>query len=286
MAEDASILVRGARKSFGKVQALRGVDLTIRRGTIHCLLGPNGAGKTTLLRILAGATKADEGTAEILGMAMPRQSRAVRSRLGYMPQVPAVYGDLTVRANIRFFARAHGIPHRDPRIGEILAMAELEGMAERRVDTLSGGFRQRCSLACAMVHQPDVLLLDEPTAGMDPLLKTGFWNHFRRLASEGRTILISTHLMDEPLLCDRLSVLRNGLMLVEDTPERILARGRTRVRIRRGGEEVCREIGSHPEDLPGSLREHGLSEDITSIALEQDSLEEILVRLIHTAPAE
>ncbi|MBI2861933.1 MAG: ABC transporter ATP-binding protein [Chloroflexi bacterium] len=207
-------------KSFGPIQALRDLDLAIQSGETYGLLGPNGSGKTTLIRILAGLLLADQGEALVLGYRMP--NREALTQVGYMTQATALYPDLTVRENISFFAALYGGVSR-ARLDEVIALVELEGREDSLLGTLSGGMKQRVSLACALVHRPRLLLLDEPTVGIDPQLRAGFWNHFHQLNREGITILLSTHVMDEAERCDRLGMLRDGQLLAEGKPEEIKA---------------------------------------------------------------
>ncbi len=203
---------RELHKHFGSIRAVDGVDLSVRAGEIYGLLGPNGSGKTTLIRLLVGLQRATAGEAVVLGHTMP--NKAVLARVGYMPQASALYTDLTVQENIAFFAAMCG--RLDPsQVDAVIALVDLEPRAHDLVRTLSGGMRQRTSLACALVHQPRLLLLDEPTVGIDPQLRATFWSYFRRLADDGVTLLISSHVMDEAERCDRLGLLRQGQLLAE-----------------------------------------------------------------------
>ena len=198
-----------------------------------------------------------------------------------MPQVPAVYEDLTVRANITLFARAHKLSPLQEKVDQALAVSALKPLALRRVSTLSGGQKQRCSLACALVHEPDILFLDEPTAGVDPVLKESFWNHFRRLAQGGTTIVISTHLMDEPLACDKVGILRQGRLMIEDTPANILARGKTLITVETERETITGPLEKGvKEALPRFLYRYGLNQDVRRITLQQESLEEVFLGMI------
>ena len=275
-----AVEIRGLMKRYGKVQALKGVDLAVRRGSIYGILGPNGAGKSTLIKTMVGTLKADEGEVTVLGHAMPRSAKAARRRIGYMPQVPALYGDLSVRANITFFGRAHQIERLDERVNKVIDFVGLSEKAFRKVDTLSGGQKQRCSLACALVHEPEVLILDEPTAGVDPVLKRGFWKHFHDLARGGTTILIATHLMDEPLLCDYVGILREGHLIVEDTPQNILARGESTVTLKIGETLIEKRIGGEAGALPGFLSSYGLRPEVEGITVRLANLEEVFLRIL------
>ena len=275
-----AISISNLIKNYGRVKALQGLDLTIEPGQIYGLLGPNGSGKSTLIKALVGAIKPTAGKVSVLGYAMPKEARSVRSRLGYMPQNPALYGDISVRANVKFFACAHKLDHLEERIDRVLTFVGLADMAGRKTETLSGGLKQRCSLACALIHEPELLLLDEPTAGVDPVLKEGFWKHFRALKDQGKTIIITTHLMDEPLICDRLGILREGRLIIEDTPERILAKGKTQVTLEAAGQTITEEVSDYSRELPGLLSRYGLEPGITSISIRQETLEDIFLKLL------
>jgi ABC-2 type transport system ATP-binding protein len=218
---DATVAVdvQGVVKTFGDVRALDGVSLSVRRGEIYGLLGPNGSGKTTLIRMVVGLVRPDAGAIAVLGRSAG--DVGVLSRIGYMTQKAALYPDLSVKENIDFFAAVYG---RGDRASETLEVVELAARAGSIVATLSGGMQQRLSLACALVHQPDLLLLDEPTVGIDPLLRVQFWEHFRRLTAAGTTIVVSSHVMDEAGRADRLGLLRFGRLLAEGTVDELQAK--------------------------------------------------------------
>ena len=208
-------------KAFGAIQAVAELDLRVQAGEIYGLLGPNGSGKTTLMRLLVGLAKADRGEVRVLGRAMP--DRALLTDVGYMTQAEALYSDLTARENVLFFAALSGV-RTASWIGEALELVGLQARANDLVGSLSGGLRRRVSLACALVHRPRLLILDEPTVGVDPQLRVAFWEHFRRLADAGVTLVISSHVMDEAGRCDRLGFMREGRLIAEGSPEQLRQR--------------------------------------------------------------
>jgi ABC-2 type transport system ATP-binding protein len=218
MSETYAVDVDKVVKSFGTLKALDGVTLRVRQGEIYGLLGPNGAGKTTLIRAIVGLVAPDSGTMTVLGRRLPDLD--VLGRVGYMTQAAALYPDLSVEENLRFFAAISGA---DSNVDEALKLVELDQRRKSVVATLSGGMRQRCSLACALVHQPRLLLLDEPTVGVDPALRVQFWDHFRDMAAAGTTIIVSSHVMDEAERCQRLGLIRFGKMLAEGSPSEVRA---------------------------------------------------------------
>ena len=207
-----AIEAEGLVKSFGQRRALDGVSLRVKSGEVYGLLGPNGSGKTTLIRSLVGLVEPDAGTVRVLGSSIP--NLGVLSQVGYMTQAAALYPDLSVEENVQFFAAIYGAASG---VRPALEMVELWERRSSVVGTLSGGMRTRASLACALVHRPRVLLLDEPTVGVDPQLRRQFWNRFREMASQGVTILVSSHVMDEAERCQRLGLIRAGRLLAEGT---------------------------------------------------------------------
>lgn len=214
-----AVEVEAVRKRFGAVQALDRVDLRVRRGEVYGLLGPNGSGKTTLIRCLVGMVVPDAGTVRVLGRRMP--DSGVLSRIGYMTQAAALYPDLSVLENVRFFATISGAAGR---VEEALRFVELFERRHSVVATLSGGMRTRASLACALVHRPELVLLDEPTVGIDPALRVQLWTRFREMAADGATIVVSSHVMDEAERCDRLGLLRDGVLLAEGSADELRER--------------------------------------------------------------
>jgi ABC-2 type transport system ATP-binding protein len=218
MSESYAVDISGVAKTFGAVKALDGVTLRVKRGEIYGLLGPNGAGKTTLIRLLVGLLQAQAGTVTVLGQRMPNVG--VLRHVGYMTQQAALYPGLSVEENVRFFGAINGA---EEGVRDALEMVELYERRGSEVSTLSGGMKQRCSLACALVHKPQLLLLDEPTVGVDPQLRVQFWEDFRRMAAGGTTIIVSSHVMDEAERCQRLGLIQYGRLLAEGSPNEIRA---------------------------------------------------------------
>jgi len=218
--EDYSIIAQGLQKSFGELRVWSDLSVKIPRGTTYCLLGPNGSGKTTFIRAVAGLLRPDGGNLQVLGEPISNVSR-VYPRIGYMTQHKALYPDLTLRENMEFYAGLYGIEGEQmaERISELLDMVDLAEHADRITGALSGGMYQRLSLACTLIHEPDLLLLDEPTVGVDPVLREAFWRFFDGLTEKGKTILITTHLMDEAEKCKIVGYMRAGRMLAEGSPE-------------------------------------------------------------------
>jgi len=218
-------LAESLAKRFGTLTAVNGVSLSIAPGEIYGLVGPSGAGKTTLIRLLSGLTTPTDGTARLLGATMPAKRRIVEHRFGYMPQERAVYRDLSVAENLLFFGRIYGMSRAriKERTAELLTLMQLEGHRRQRADRLSGGEKQRLSLACTLLHEPDALLLDEPTIGLDPALRREFWDHFHELNAGGRTILLATHYLHEAEWCDRVGLIQRGRLVAEGPPERLKA---------------------------------------------------------------
>ena len=226
MTTELAVDAQGVRKRFGAIEALRGLDLRIRSGEIYGLLGPNGSGKTTFIRCVAGLLRPEAGTLTVLG-GSPRAAVSA-GRVGYMTQAPALYNELSVNENLRFFAALQGVPHSDDRIEEALRTVDLLDRRHSVVSTLSGGMRTRVSLAATLLHRPSLLVLDEPTVGVDPLLRREFWTYFRTLASSGTTVLVSSHVMDEASRCDRLGLIRGGVVLAEGSASELVAQAGTR----------------------------------------------------------
>ena len=217
-----AIAITGLRVSRGGRAVLDGLTFTIPRGSVAGLLGPSGCGKTTLLRSIVGVQRISDGTVTVLGE--PAGTASLRRRVAYVTQAPSVYADLTVEANLRYFAAVLGVPH-------TLDTLEAVGLADRRHDIvgrLSGGQRGRVSLACALLGDPELIVLDEPTVGLDPVLRQDLWRLFGELAARGTTLLISSHVMDEAERCDRLLLMRDGRLIADEAPGALRSRTGTR----------------------------------------------------------
>ncbi|NJP32346.1 ABC transporter ATP-binding protein [Micromonospora thermarum] len=214
--EDA-IAVRDLVVDRGGRRVLHGIDATVPRGAVTGLLGPSGSGKTTLMRAVVGVQVVTSGSVTVLGR--PAGAPELRRRVGYLTQAPSVYVDLTVRENARYFAALHGRGAADA--DRAVADVGLSGAATQLVGTLSGGQRSRASLACALVGEPELLVLDEPTVGQDPVLRAELWARFHAMAAAGTTLLVSSHVMDEAARCDRLLLIREGRLIADDTPDAV-----------------------------------------------------------------
>ena len=223
---EAAIEARDLTKQFGSFTAVDGVDFRVERGQIFGFLGPNGSGKTTTIRMLLGLLKPTRGRALVLGVSVADEPWAIRSRVGYMSQRFSLYNDLTVIQNLRFYGTAYGLKNEQlqARIQRALEMAGLEGRERVETRQLSGGWRQRLALGAAILHQPEVLFLDEPTAGVDPLSRREFWDLLYRLIEEGVTVLVTTHYMDEAEHCHRLAFIQRGHLIAMGTPDELKSR--------------------------------------------------------------
>jgi len=220
-----TVVTRGLTKSFGPLTAVDSLDLSIHQGEVFGLLGPNGSGKTTTIRMLCGLMEPTAGSAQVVGFDVTRQAEQIRRRIGYMSQRFGLYDDLTVQENIRFYATIYGLHggERTRRIEELIEELDLTPRVRQLAGTLSGGWKQRLSLACAIAHRPDMLFLDEPTAGVDPASRRLFWQRIHGLAAQGTTILVTTHYMDEAERCERLAFLSRGRLIAVGTVAEVLA---------------------------------------------------------------
>ena len=222
MTDTDAVSIANASFNYGHLKVIDSLSLDIAAGQAFGLLGPNGAGKTTLIRLMAGLLQPDEGSIDVLGAPLTRQRSAI---IGYMPQTPSVYQELSVRQNVEFFARIYGMtegPKRKARVDEVINLVELWPKRDTSAQQLSGGMRQRLSLACAIVHDPPLIFLDEPTVGLDPELRVHFWDYFKNLTAAGHTLIISSHTMDDASHCDCLVFLRDGSVIARGSPGKLI----------------------------------------------------------------
>ncbi|MCS7235772.1 MAG: ABC transporter ATP-binding protein [Armatimonadota bacterium] len=305
MAEPVAVRATELTRRFGDVLAVDHVSFEIRRGEIWGFLGPNGAGKSTTVRMLCGLLDPTQGTAEVLGLDVRRHREAVKQRIGYMSQRFSLWADLTVRENLEFYAGAYGLalPEARRRVREWLDSSGLAERADERVAALPGGYRQRLALGCAVLHRPPVLVLDEPTAGVDPLSRRQFWERIHRFAREGTTVLVTTHAMDEAEHCDRVAFLYGGRIIAQGSPEEIRRRSMDGVVLEVQTDrpaEALRWVEAHPavreaglwgaalhvvvrdvqaaESVARELWERGVV--VHGVAVVPPSLEDVFVRLV------
>ncbi|MCX6351449.1 MAG: ABC transporter ATP-binding protein [Bacteroidetes bacterium] len=271
-------------KNYGKFKALRGISLNVPEGKIYGLIGPNGAGKSTLIKALVGSVKPTSGTVKVLGLHPLESKWKLREQLGYMPQSPALYDDLSAKDNIKFFARAKEKSSTlNQRVDEIIKFTELTERANDPVGDFSGGMKKRVSLACALIHDPQVIFLDEPTAAIDPHLKLRSWELFRELTNRGKTIFVSTHLMDEALLCDQITILREGEIITTDSPKAILEKGNSTIKISMNdGSQKEVSCPSAPAALAATIAALHVDASVATFEIMQDDLEKIILSIINT----
>jgi ABC-2 type transport system ATP-binding protein len=217
------IVVENLTKRFGDFVAVDHISFSVGAGQVYGWLGPNGAGKTTTIRMLLGLLKITEGSARVLGYDPSTQAKEMQARVGYMSQLFTLYNDLTARENIRFYGQAYGLSRDElkRRQGEVIEMAGLQGRENELTAHLSGGWKQRLALGCAIVHHPQVVFLDEPTAGVDPISRRDFWGLIYSMAKKGMTVLVTTHYMDEAELCQRVGFISEGRLVALDTPDQL-----------------------------------------------------------------
>lgn len=219
-----AIEVRGLVKKFGDYTAVDNISFEVPKGKIFGFLGPNGSGKSTTIRMLCGVLTPTQGNASVLGYDIVKEAEKIKQNIGYMSQKFSLYEDLTVSENLDFYAGIYGLNknQRDERKKAIISMAGLEGRENNLTRNLSGGWKQRLALGCALIHKPKLLILDEPTAGVDPVSRRIFWEMIYSLARQGITILVTTHYMDEASSCDLLGFIFNGKLIAIDTPEELI----------------------------------------------------------------
>ncbi len=220
-----AIALKDVTCQFGRIKALDRLSLTVPAGIVVGIVGPNGAGKTTVIDVVCGLLRPDRGRVEVLGHDMGRQAKAIRRQIGVLPQETALYEEVTPWENLRFAAALYGVRHPDGRIAELLELAGLTARGHDPVRTLSGGMQRRLAVVRALLHDPALLILDEPTLGVDVEARHQIWAHVRGLRAQGRTVLLTTNYLDEAeALCDRVAMLRDGRLLAEDTPGALVAR--------------------------------------------------------------
>jgi len=245
----AAIRIKNLSKSFGDAKVLKQTDLTVEEGEIFGLIGPSGSGKSTLLRILTGYLEPSDGSAEVFESAPAAFSPEARRRVGFMPQGFVLYEELTVLQNLNFVAGLYGLRfgERHRRVREVLGFVELWDDRRKAARDVSGGMQRRLQLAAAVVHEPDLLFVDEPTANLDPILRRKFWEEFEQLREGGRTIFVTTQYVGEAELCDRVGLLVDGTLVAVGTPAELRRQAF-------GGEIVHLSLGGEPGSLPGRLR--------------------------------
>ena len=248
MTDDVVIDVRGMTKRFGDQTAVNGIDLQVRRGEVYGFLGPNGSGKTTFIRMLCGLLAADAGEGTCLGFDVIRESEAIKRQVGYMTQRFSFYEDLSIAENLDFVARMYGVENRREAVRESIEQLGLAGRQKQLAGELSGGWKQRLALAACLIHKPRLLLLDEPTAGVDPKARRDFWEQIHELAGQGLTFLITTHYMDEAERCNRLAYLSYGNLLTHGTAADVIAGAQLTTWSVSGPDllEVARQLRSKP----------------------------------------
>lgn len=245
---DIVIDVEGLTKRYGDKTVVNQLSMQVRRGEIYGFLGPNGSGKTTSIRMMCGLLTPDAGSGKTLGLDVVREAAQIKRKVGYMTQRFGLYDDLTIRENLDFVARVYGMDRRRQRVDEAMARLGLAGRQQQLAGKLSGGWKQRMALAACMLHEPELLLLDEPTAGVDPKARRDFWDEIHQLAADGITVLVSTHYMDEAERCHRLGYIAYGRLLAMGTPAELLARsGFTTWRV--SGEHIA-ALANELEALP------------------------------------
>ena len=249
MIENLVIDVEGLTKRFGSLTAVDDLSLQVPRGAIYGFLGPNGSGKTTTIRMVCGLLKPDAGRGRCLGLDVLKESERIKQRVGYMTQRFSLYEDLSIRENLEFIGRLYALDRLGARVDEALSDLGLESRAAQLAGTLSGGWKQRLALAACMIHTPDLLLLDEPTAGVDPKARRDFWDQIRRYAANGVTTLVSTHYMDEAVQCDAIAYIAYGKKLI-DAPTREIP-GRVGLKARRVLGDNLDALAVHFRAAPG-----------------------------------
>jgi ABC-2 type transport system ATP-binding protein len=258
-----SIQTKNLVKRFGDFTAVNQVAFAVNQGEIFGFLGPNGSGKTTTIRMMLGLLRPTQGSIEVLGIPVPDQISLILPRIGYMSQQFSLYSDLTVTQNLEFYGQAYGLPPdvMAKSINEAIQLSGLDGYENTATRNLSGGWRQRLALSAAILHHPEVLFLDEPTAGVDPISRRAFWDLLYKLVEEGITVFITTHYMDEAEHCHRLAFIQHGKIIAQGTPTEIKAEAMTG--------EVLEIDTPHPEDLLKQIYQDHAAGNVKSLNIEQ-----------------
>ncbi|WP_332696320.1 ABC transporter ATP-binding protein [Halalkalibacter lacteus] len=219
-----SIKTEGLTKQFGKLLVVNNVNLEVPKGHIYGFLGPNGSGKSTMIRMLCGVLEPTDGVGEVLGYDVKREPESIKQRIGYMSQKFSLYEELTIKENLDFYSGIYGLKRKESRQRqqELIELSGLVGRENQRASSLSGGWKQRLALSCALLHRPELLILDEPTAGVDPVSRRIFWDIIKQLAKDGVTILVTTHYMDEAELCDEIGFIFFGNILIKGKPAELV----------------------------------------------------------------
>jgi len=258
----AAIEVADVVCQFGRIRALDGVSLRVMAGTVVGVLGPNGAGKTTLIDVICGLVRPSRGAVHVLGEDVSGDTTALRARIGVLPQETALYDEVTALQNLRFAAALYGVPHADARIAEVLELVGLRARARDVVRGFSGGMQRRLAIARALLHDPPLLILDEPTLGVDVEARHQIWAHIRSLRAGGRTVVLTTNYLDEAeALCDRVAILRAGKLVAEDTPAALGARTGRCLELEcweQGATELSAALRTHPGVLRAEIVDFGL----------------------------
>ena len=260
MPNDFAIEARGLSKHFGDLRAVSELDLDVPRGQICGFLGPNGSGKSTTIRMLCGLLTPSAGTADVLGTKIPGRANLLKPKIGYMTQKFSLFGDMTVQENLQFISEIYSYPANDRkcRIEELLEKYDLIPQRKQLAGTMSGGQKQRLALACAVLHHPELLLLDEPTSAVDPQSRRDFWANLFRLAETGTTIMVSTHYMDEAERCHRLAILDHGVKVADGTPQELQAAT---------GMHVIEVVADDPYSAQAALTDVGEIASVTQLGV-------------------
>jgi ABC-2 type transport system ATP-binding protein len=278
---DLVIDVQGLNKSFGKKHVVKDFSLQVRRGEIYGFLGPNGSGKTTSIRMLCGLLKPDSGHGTCLGYDVVRDTAAIKREVGYMTQRFSLWEDLTIRENLEFVARMYGMPDRARAVADLLEEIGLKTRENQLAGTLSGGWKQRLALAACMLHRPKLLLLDEPTAGVDPQARRDFWQEIHELAAKGISVLVSTHYMDEAERCHRLAYIAYGKLLATGTPDEVLHLFRLVTWAVSGSSEKLAQLAPRLSGLPGVSHVTAFGNTLHVTGEEEAALEKAIAPFAH-----